>query len=499
MFIAWGRRQTFLLVAFFFFAIELAYPGGCSSDVSVSSGRTNCSAIFGGNINEHNSAVGALVDSGNNVFCSATLISGQWVLTAAHCVHGKKNSAFRFAYAPEGNVDSAETYSIQKSVVHPLFEDGTFVHDLAMLQLEQKVQTDMEDMKVETVPNSLLSLNIGQMATFVGLGEDNTGENGIRHEISLPLVSVSSAMFSVAYDDARQGGACFGDSGGAVFINIGGNQVLSGIVSSLISDSAHDGLCIGTYSATRVDRYLDWIRLTMGLSPDFCNGDDGKCLCPGACVDGVCRNERCQSLTCNEGHDCLSQCSANDGSCMNECFVHILSLELEMLSDFLLCGQDYCALYSSAELSGCLLQNCTNETISCFHADQCTLIGGDCKFGTACVPGQLGLTFCRFTEQKELTESCVPYPESDELAPNSVSCMDGMVCALDGNAYLCQKICREQRDCPIGMYCQSGLYSDLHPDLGICVMSENAASADNGCSVSHLAVTQFPHIWTLIF
>lgn len=232
---------------------------------------------------------------------SGTLIASEWVLTAAHVVEG---DATRFV------LDNQE-YDAREVVIHPEW-DGRVFHgyDLALVRLDRTVQG--------ITPASYDSQldPLGQVATFVGYGQTGdgltgrTGEGGRLNAGQNTLDAVGSDFFFLLDDsllmadfdyvfpleqaqgpneafgstriptalsgsrhinrmgsadplllEALPGG---GDSGGGVFIDVDGEQVLIGTVSMTLSwdGSNNSGYTdmVGVVSLASVD---GWIQSTV--------------------------------------------------------------------------------------------------------------------------------------------------------------------------------------------------------------------------------------------
>jgi len=219
----------------------------------------------------------------SRTFCGATLVSENWVVSAAHCMlYPSSSLQVVLGDLVESKSDGEVTKGVSTWTKHSGWSTVTKVNDIAVLKLSSPV-TFSKTIRPICLPCSYANNDMtGDTLTLAGWGTDSESGDMQDHLMAVSVPIISNAVCGPIYvrrvwwwtesiikdtslcaaENAGGKDSCSGDSGGpGIWVN-GGISYLAGI-TSYGNGCARAGYP-GVY--TRVSKYVKWLEEKTGVN-----------------------------------------------------------------------------------------------------------------------------------------------------------------------------------------------------------------------------------------
>lgn len=276
-------KNKFSVISICALIFSLILPSGANAaetnDVSIQSEVG--AAVYGGttaSITDAPWQVAITLKSASNeydgFFCGGSLISNQWIITAAHCLVDDYDSPLSpssllvHVGSSRLSTSAKATRAVSAVRVHDGYDSYTAVNDIALLKLTNPVT--FAPGTIEAIDIAASDPYDGEIARITGWGEVRgatypaTMQKG---NITIQAGSVCENSYYDFYTSSQICGGdastdvCSGDSGGPLTHTEAGKQSLIGLVSY----GSASACASGTPSAfTRVSFYRSWIQSQIG-------------------------------------------------------------------------------------------------------------------------------------------------------------------------------------------------------------------------------------------
>ncbi|KAF5299445.1 hypothetical protein FQR65_LT01025 [Abscondita terminalis] len=207
----------------------------------------------------------------NRFWCGASVISSNYLLTAAHCVHKIPTEHFKLLFLFEKEYGTTKfTAEIADIIMHPDYNHYTKSNDIALLLIPYKLNFNgiLNAVCLPTIKDNYFN----RIGIAVGWGATTQGgpPSNHLHEVRVPIWSnaeCNKTLYNNMITDQMlcagvSGGgkdACQGDSGGPLLVYNNNHFIIVGIISWGFGCAQPD--LPGVY--TRVTEFVDWIRLVI--------------------------------------------------------------------------------------------------------------------------------------------------------------------------------------------------------------------------------------------
>ncbi|XP_058822831.1 trypsin-1-like [Topomyia yanbarensis] len=202
--------------------------------------------------------------------CGGSIISNQWVLTAAHCTFGASASSIRVRVGSSMHASGGKVIAVGRIVQHPQFNYSIIDYDYSLLQLRKAIVLGDNSQAIE-LPKQDEAIEDGSLCVVSGWGNTQSATESRANLRAAYVPSVNQQECDQSYTNFggvtdrmicagfREGGkdSCQGDSGGPLVAN----GKLVGVVSWGLGCAQPN--YPGVYA--RVAAARDWIRSNSGV------------------------------------------------------------------------------------------------------------------------------------------------------------------------------------------------------------------------------------------
>jgi len=209
-------------------------------------------------------------------FCGGTIISDEWILTAAHCTDGARRIEVVSGAQRPGTIEPTQNRQYSRHFfTHPEWNSLILRNDLALIQLREKLTWTSAISPVCLPTRDSVELQAGDMVTASGWGVTSDSSFATTteelHKVTVPILDrrtckdtfgLAVTKNHICMNTTGGHGTCQGDSGGPLTWLENGKYVTRGITSY-----GHVAGCTLGYPAvdTNVKSYLDWIETSTGI------------------------------------------------------------------------------------------------------------------------------------------------------------------------------------------------------------------------------------------
>ncbi|MBB5935816.1 S1 family peptidase [Streptomyces zagrosensis] len=248
-------------------AAALSMQSAHADDRSPEPTAPSTKIVGGGPASEDYSFMGSMQVRGQHG-CGASLITNQWMVTAAHCVANQQPGNFQIRIGSRDRTSGGTLASVSQIIRHPRYgQVGPY--DIALLRLSRTVPNQPVSIAASSPPEGTATrlLGWGQECGTPGCGPAPRILKQLDTRINpdrMCTTSFNSAVELCVYGGRTQT-ACYGDSGGPALLKEGGTWRLAGATSRAGANSQTCGTGDATVY-TDVTAHRQWIQQNTGVA-----------------------------------------------------------------------------------------------------------------------------------------------------------------------------------------------------------------------------------------
>ncbi|KAH8270134.1 hypothetical protein KR018_004312, partial [Drosophila ironensis] len=210
----------------------------------------------------------------STAWCGGSLISENWVLTAAHCTDGVQSVTVYLGATTRTSPEITYTVSSGDIIIHSGWNSANLRNDISLIKIPTVTfSTKIKKVTIPSIANSY-STYAGETAIASGWGRTSDSATSVSNSLQyVDLTVITNTVCAATYGTSivtssnvcvqtpNGQSTCNGDSGGPLVLK--SNSIQIGLTSFGASAGCEKG-----YPAafTRVTSYLDWIKSNTGVS-----------------------------------------------------------------------------------------------------------------------------------------------------------------------------------------------------------------------------------------